>query len=114
MADPRIPLKNSYLAAVLAFLLPGAGHFYQGRTFKGVLYGVCIIGTFSYGMFLSDWTALYAGSPVSSSGRRWGFVAQIPIGTPAMFAMIQQRRYRSPFNAPQTGLAEPLRAAISR
>ena len=110
MADPRIPLKNPYLAAILAFLLPGSGHLYQGRTFKGVLYGICIIGTFTYGMFLSDWTALYAGNPVSSSGRRWGFIAQMPLGTPAIFALVQQRRYLSPSNVPQTGLEEPISA----
>ncbi len=110
MADPRIPLKNPYLAAALAFLIPGAGHLYQGRTFKGVLYGVCIIGTFTYGMFLSDWTALYAGSPLSSSGRRWGFVAQMPLGTPAMFALVQQRRYASSSNVPQKWLDGPISA----
>ncbi len=110
MADPRIPLKNPYVAAVLAFLFPGAGHLYQGRTFKGVLYGICIVGTFIYGMFLSDWTALYAGSPASSSGRRWGFVAQMPIGTPAIFAVVQQRRYAADSNVPQKWLDEPISA----
>ena len=67
----------------------------EGRPFKGVLYAVCIIGTFTYGMFLSDWTALYAGSPLSSTGRRWGYPAQAPIGVPAVYALVQQQRYGS-------------------
>ena len=33
MSDPRINLKNRHWAAVLAFLIPGAGHAYQGRYF---------------------------------------------------------------------------------
>jgi len=50
MTDPRIPLKNPYLAVFLGLLFPGGGHLYQGRTFKGVLYAVCIVSTFIYGI----------------------------------------------------------------
>ena len=38
----RIDLRNRPLAALLAWLVPGAGHFYQGRHAKGVLFLVCI------------------------------------------------------------------------
>lgn len=110
MTDPRVPLKNPYLAVLLGLLVPGGGQLYQGRTFKGVLYAVCIIVTFTYGMFLSDWTALYAGSPLSSTGRRWGYLAQMPIGAPAMYALVQQKRYGSPENATQYALDKPLSA----
>lgn len=110
MTDPRVPLKNPYLAVLLGLLIPGAGQLYQGRTFKGVLYAVCIIGTFTYGMFLSDWAALYAGSPLSSTGRRWGYLAQAPIGAPAMYALVQQKRYSSPENMAQHTLDKPLSA----
>jgi len=110
MNDPRVPLKNPYLAVLLGLLVPGGGQLYQGRNFKGVLYAVCIIGTFTYGMFLSDWTALYAGSPLSSTGRRWGYLAQAPIGVPAMYALVQQRRYGSESNVPQFAIETPLSA----
>lgn len=110
MTDPRVPLKNPWLAVFLGLLLPGGGQLYQGRTFKGVLYAVCIIGSFTYGMFLSDWHALYAGSPLSSTGRRWGYLAQVPIGTPAMYALVQQRRYCAEANVPQFMIEEPLSA----
>ena len=110
MTDPRVPLKNPILAVCLGLLFPGGGQLYQGRTFKGVLYAVCIIGAFTYGMFLSEWTALYAGSPLSSSGRRWGYLAQAPIGAPAIYALVQQRRYGSPDNVPQMSLNQSISA----
>jgi hypothetical protein len=110
MTDPRVPLKNPFLALCLGLLFPGGGQLYQGRTFKGVLYAVCIVGTFTYGMFLSEWTALYAGSPLSSTNRRWGYLAQAPMGAPAMYALVQQRRYHSPDNVPQMGLNQSLSA----
>lgn len=110
MTDPRVPLKNPLLAVCLGLLFPGGGQLYQGRTFKGVLYAICIVGTFTYGMFLSDWAALYAGSPLSTTNRRWGYLAQVPIGTPAMYAYVQHRRYHSPDNVPRMVLDKPLAA----
>lgn len=100
MSDPRIPLKNPWVAAVLAFLLPGAGHLYQGRTFKGVLYFVCVFGTFLYGMHLADWRAVYAyaGEPGGPRQRVYGYFAQIGIGGPALGALIQGQRYQSQEN----------------
>jgi len=60
MADsPEIPLKNPHIAALLAFLVPGLGHYYQGRKFKAAIYSVCILGTFFTGMWLGDWTVVY-------------------------------------------------------
>ena len=47
---PAVDLKNPWLAALLAWLLPGAGHFYQGRFGKGVLYATCILGLFFSGL----------------------------------------------------------------
>ena len=43
---PEIDLKNQTLAAALAWLLPGLGHFYQGRTVKGIIFAAGIIGLF--------------------------------------------------------------------
>ena len=100
MSDPRVNLKNPWVAAVLAFLLPGAGHLYQGRTFKAVLYFVCVLGTFLYGMHLADWRAVYAfaGEPTGPRQRVYGYFAQIGIGGPALGALVQARRYQSPEN----------------
>ena len=46
---PEIKLKDPALAAFLAWLVPGLGHWYQGRRAKAVLFFVCIMGIFGYG-----------------------------------------------------------------
>lgn len=63
---PQIPLKNPVVAALLAFLVPGAGHFYQGRTFKGIIYFVCILTLFIWGMQMGHWHLLYRLQPNNS------------------------------------------------
>ncbi len=89
----RIPLKNPYVAAALAWLLPGAGHFYQGRYFKAVLYAVCIWGTFLYGLQLAQWRGMYY--QFEAGNTRYGFIAQAGIGTPAILSYVQARRYQA-------------------
>ena len=48
----QVNLKDQYWAAFLAWLIPGAGHIYQGRYAKGLLFMVCILSTFIYGLGL--------------------------------------------------------------
>ncbi len=108
MFDPRIPHKNPHVAAVLTYLVPGAGQIYQGRIFKGVLYLVCILSTLLCGLALSEWKAVYW---------RWepgekniAFFAQGGIGLIALPALIQSRRYHHPDNqqaVPEGGLSAP-------
>ena len=107
MIDPRIPLKNRWLAALLAFLIPGAGHLYQGRTFKGLLYLVCILGTFSYGMHLSECKAV-AYRSAASGKRNLGYFAQLGVGLPVLYAVVQSKRFDSPQNRPLDQLSAPL------
>jgi len=54
-----IPTKDPVIAAVLAWLLPGLGHFYQGRFAKGLLFFFCLMGTFVWGMYLGEWKTVY-------------------------------------------------------
>jgi len=61
--ETKIDLKNPILAAVLGFLIPGAGHFYQGRTFKGIIYCVCILAMFACGMQMGNWQLIYRKEP---------------------------------------------------
>ena len=35
MQNPKVNLKNRYVALILAWMVPGLGHVYQGRTGKG-------------------------------------------------------------------------------
>jgi hypothetical protein len=54
-----ISLKDHFIAAVLAWLVPGLGHIYQGRVAKGVFYFVLLMGAFTYGMYLGEWKVVY-------------------------------------------------------
>jgi hypothetical protein len=94
-AEVEIDLKDPRLAAFLAWLLPGLGHIYQGRTGKGVLFFVCIVGTFVYGLTIGEGRVVYASTAdVFSRGflERWQYICQVGIGLPALPAVVQ--RYR--------------------
>ena len=69
----NVDLRNRALAALLAWLISGAGHFYQRRYAKGSLFFVCILSTWILGFVLGgghglplprnagDWIALSSG-----------------------------------------------------
>ena len=59
MTPTTVRLKNRRLAALLAFLVPGLGHAYQGRYGKAILYFVCIYFLFFVGLSLGDGKILY-------------------------------------------------------
>jgi len=108
MSDSRIPLKNRWLAAVLAFLLPGAGHLYQRRYFKSLLYFACIIPTFCFGMALGEWKITYwQRDPANVLNP---YYAQFWVGLPALPALYQSRRYRDERNVENPTLDAPLDA----
>jgi hypothetical protein len=54
-----IPLKDTFTAGILAWLLPGLGHIYQGRIAKGIFFFVCLMGTYTWGMHLGEWKVVY-------------------------------------------------------
>lgn len=89
-AELEIDLKDPRLAAFLAWLVPGLGHFYQGRTAKGVLFCVCILGTFLYGLYLGNGHVVYASTP--SILTRWQYLLQLGVGLPAAPAFVQRQR----------------------
>ena len=86
----EIDLKDPRLAAFLAWLVPGLGHFYQGRTAKGVLFLVCILGTFLYGLYIGNGQVVYASTP--SILTRWQYLFQLGVGLPAAPALVQRWR----------------------
>jgi hypothetical protein len=104
--DPRqaeeeqtINLKDPFLAAFLAWLLPGLGHYYQGRTAKAILFFVCILGTFAYGVYLGGSRELGWGRVVYASwtadDKRIPYLGQVAVGLPALPALVQNMRVRS-------------------
>jgi hypothetical protein len=111
MLDPRIPFKNRWLAGVFAFLVPGAGHLYQGRWFKGILCGLCVLGTFFFGMELGDWSVVYwKKDPLNMLNP---YYAQVFVGLPALPAVYQSRRYQNRQNMDQAGIEGPLNASFT-
>ena len=118
MRDPRITLKNPWVAGILAFLLPGAGHLYQGRLFKAALNFLCILGLFLTGMAMAEWQAVQTPPEGAFRNRNWTallkYGAQAAVGAPAWYGMVQRERYfsadnhevseiRTPFSAPFQG-----------
>lgn len=87
----QINLKDPRLAAFLAWLVPGLGHFYQGRTAKGVLFSVCILGTFFYGLYIGNGQVVYA-STTPNLLSRWQYFFQLGVGLPAAPAIVQTMR----------------------
>ena len=69
IAEMNVELKDPGLAVFLAWLVPGLGHFYQGRIAKAILFFVCILGTFVYGVWLGGRSDLGYGRAVYLSFR---------------------------------------------
>jgi hypothetical protein len=102
----QLHLRSPGFAAFLAFLVPGLGHLYQGRTFKGLLYFVCILGTFVFGLRLGDGKVVYFDWS-SNEKRTWAYTCQFWTGLPALPALVQAKfrsadDYRSGVDAPLT------------
>jgi len=95
-AGPPVRLKDPELAALLAWLVPGLGHLYQGRTAKAVLFSVCVLGTFFYGAYLGGSSNLGYARVVYFSwqpqDRRLAYLCQLGAGLPAAPALLQAAR----------------------
>jgi hypothetical protein len=96
-ANVEIDLKNPALAAFLAWLWPGAGHLYQRRIGKGILYMACILVTYFFGLAMGDGHVVYAswGKPKAQAGEgrvmvRYPYLCQIGVGLPALPALAQK------------------------
>ena len=94
--DVEIDLKDARLGAFLSWLVPGLGHVYQGRTGKGVLFFVCVVGTFVYGLYIGGGRVVYASTADVRSMQflrdRWQFICQVGVGLPALPAIVQRER----------------------
>jgi hypothetical protein len=71
-------------AAFLAWLWPGAGHLYQQRYAKGILFMVCILATFFYGMHLGQGRVVFIYGDWKPERFRWPFLCQVWVGLPAL------------------------------
>ncbi len=87
-----IDLRNRPLAALLAWLIPGAGHFYQGRRTKGAIYMVCILSVWILGFALGGGHVVYASW--QPGDKRWHYLLQAGVGAAALPALVQGDRMR--------------------
>ncbi len=86
--DPIVvDLREPGKAALLAWLWPGAGHFYQRRFAKGFLFMICILSIFFFGLGLGRGRVVYASSKAGDF--RWQFACQAGVGLPVAPAVLQ-------------------------
>jgi hypothetical protein len=93
-----IDLRNPGLAAVLAWLVPGLGHLYQGRTAKGSLFMGLLLALLCTGLWLGEGRVVYASWRPGES--RLAFVGQAGIGLMAVPAAVQSWRLGGPAHEP--------------
>ncbi len=91
MAKDQTPhFMTPFVAGILAWVIPGAGHVFLGRTIRGVILFVCINGLF--------WTGVALGGvftvnprPVQQGGQPWWFTAQIMTGASGVASWYLQK-----------------------
>jgi hypothetical protein len=98
---PEIQLKNRFVAGLLAWLVPGLGHLYQGRTGKAVLFAVCIHGLFWTGYAMGDWKVVWLRWDAQEVS--WPYFAQLGMGLASLPALANDREERA-------WLPEPLKS----
>lgn len=102
---------NPVVSGLFAFLIPGAGHLYQGRIFKGVIYLVCIHAAFFTGMCLGEGMTVHYKVPPNAQGwRRISLSYAAQVGAGAWPALIQARRVENKDNLIVSSLSQPLTA----
>jgi len=90
-----IDLRDPWLAAFLAWLVPGLGHMYQRRWGKGGLFMTCIMGTFFYGLWLGGGRVVYAS--FREGDAHYAYLCQVGVGLPALPAVVQAMRVGGPY-----------------
>lgn len=90
--NQSIYLRKPALAAVLAWLIPGAGHLYQGRTRKGWMFMICILVTYFFGFAIGGGHVVYASW--IDGDKRWHYLCQLPVGLVAFPALIEGNNMR--------------------
>jgi hypothetical protein len=95
-----VDLKNRSLAALLAWLVPGAGHYYQGRRAKAGIYFTSIVLTWVIGFSLGGYHVVYASW--QPGDKRWHYFLQAGMGA-AAFPAIAQAKHMTNHTNPRTG-----------
>lgn len=106
--------KSVVVALVLAVLVPGLGHLFQGRYLKGLIYLCGILGLFVWGVQLGEGVVVY-NLPEKPGSRRitLHYAAQLGAGAIAYPAYWQQKRSQQEGNRDLRQLTDPLTAPFS-
>jgi hypothetical protein len=83
----EIDLREPGWAAFLAWLWPGAGHLYQRRYAKGVLFMAGILAVYFFGLAIGRGHVVYASW--TQDDKRWHYLCQVGVGLPALPALVQ-------------------------
>ncbi len=106
--SPKIDLRNPVLAGILAFLFPGAGHFYQRRFFKAFIFAIGVWGSWWTGMAMSDWKALQAPNTENmQTASVLKFAGQAGVGLPSLWAVYQSNRFYAKENTSPITISSP-------
>ncbi|MFP4057991.1 MAG: DUF6677 family protein [Candidatus Brocadiia bacterium] len=74
--------KDPGRALLLAWLLPGAGHWYVARRARAAVYGFAVVGVFVAGL------AMGGLATVSVAGHKWAFLLQVFDGPMVLAAAV--------------------------
>lgn len=91
----RVDLRSPFLAAALGWLWPGAGHLYQRRYAKGMLFMVCVLSTYVFGLGIGHGRVVYASLKPEGTTYRWQYLLQLQVGIPAFPAILQNFKTRN-------------------
>lgn len=100
----EIDLRKPWIAVICAWVFPGAGHFYQRRYVKGLIFMICIMATYIAGFIMGGGHVVYVSW--QKHHWRWEYICQLGIGLPALPALVQCYR------APGLELREEIRKEI--
>lgn len=105
-----IDLRTPAVAALLAWLVPGLGHLYQGRTAKGGIFMGALLTVLVAGLWLGEGRVVYASW--RSGEARLAFLGQAGVGVVAIPALVQAWRLGASHEPVLGGtwLAPPLHA----
>lgn len=89
----ELELKDPAFAAFLAWLIPGLGHWYQGRTGKGILYFLCIVPLFFFGFQQGGYQNVY----FRWDNEEWSYpyLAQVGMGAVVLPALVRNPAWRA-------------------
>ena len=89
VAAPSVPYQKGLIAVLLAWLIPGAGHFYLKRPIRGAILAACVVVMFAFGLLMRGamfewlWTSTDMLTTLIFCG---GYVANNAAGIPYYLA----------------------------